>query len=114
MQDCLAGYKFIVENIEKYMNIKPKKIILAGDSAGGNMACALQIQLMKQKYPILPQALFLMYPAVDLRKRYTPSRLNSFTDGIFQPSLLMLCQEEYLGQDIRNQYDPLASPVLLT
>lgn len=29
------------------MNVQPKNIIVAGDSAGGNMACALQIQLMK-------------------------------------------------------------------
>jgi acetyl esterase/lipase len=29
------------------MNIRPKNIILAGDSAGGNMACALQAYLMK-------------------------------------------------------------------
>lgn len=87
---------------------------MAGDSAGGNMACALQAQLMKEKYPVLPKALFLMYPATDLRIRYTPSRLNSLSDGIFLPSLLMLCQEEYLGKDRKNQFDPLASPILLT
>jgi hypothetical protein len=39
-----------------------------------------------------------MYPAVDLRARYTASRLHSFSDGIFLPSLLLLCQSEYLGK----------------
>ncbi len=58
--------------------------------------------------------MLLMYPATDLRIRYTPSRLHSFSDGIFLPSLLMLCQKEYLGSDPKTQFDPLASPILLT
>lgn len=63
---------------------------------------------------MLPKGMLLMYPATDLRVRYTESRLNSFLDGIFLPSLLMLCQQEYLGKDRKNQFDPLASPILLT
>lgn len=55
-----------------------------------------------------------MYPAVDLRIKFTQSRLNSFKDKIFQPSLLLLCQQEYLGSDPKTQFDPLASPILLT
>lgn len=47
LQDCVGGYKFIVEKIHEHVNIRPKNIIIAGDSAGGNMACALQAQLMK-------------------------------------------------------------------
>lgn len=114
LQDCVSAYKFIVEKIGEHINIKPKNIILAGDSAGGNMVCALYAQLMKQNYPILPKALFLIYPAVDLRMRYSKSRMNSLSDGIFLPSLLMLCQNEYLGKDKNNQFSPLASPILLT
>ena len=53
-----------------------------------------------------------MYPAVDLRMGYSPSRLNSFSDGIFLPSLLLLCQREYL-RDKSYQYSPYASPILL-
>ncbi len=45
--DCLAVYKFIVEKIHKYMNIKPKNIYLAGDSAGGNLACSLMGSILR-------------------------------------------------------------------
>jgi acetyl esterase/lipase len=31
----------LVENINKYFKIQPKNIIIAGDSAGGNLAVAL-------------------------------------------------------------------------
>jgi hormone-sensitive lipase len=34
---------FILTYIEKYFNIKPKKIVLTGDSAGGNLVAALTV-----------------------------------------------------------------------
>ena len=49
------------------MNIRPKNIILAGDSAGGNLSCALMGLLLKMKYPLIPKGIFLAYPAVDVR-----------------------------------------------
>ena len=89
--DTLAAYEFIVEKIHKFMNIRPKNIILAGDSAGGNLVCALEGLLLKKGYPIMPKGMLLVYPAVDLRLRFTPSRLNSFNDPILLPTLLLLC-----------------------
>ena len=110
--DCLAAYEFIVEELHRYMNVRPKNIILAGDSAGGNLVCSLQAMLLQKQYPVLPKGMLLVYPAVDLRVRFTPSRLNSFNDPILLPPLLLLCLEEYLG-DREAQSDPLASPILL-
>lgn len=34
---------FIMNYIDKYFNIKPKKVVLVGDSAGGNLVAALTI-----------------------------------------------------------------------
>lgn len=39
--DCLKVYKFLLYKIKDYYNINPKKIILAGDSAGGNLTFSL-------------------------------------------------------------------------
>lgn len=39
--DCLKVYKFLIYKIKDYYNINPKKIIIAGDSAGGNLAFSL-------------------------------------------------------------------------
>jgi hormone-sensitive lipase len=80
------------------MNIKPKKVIIAGDSAGGNLACSVTGLTLKLDLQI-PDGLLLVYPAVDTRNQFSPSRINSFNDVILYPTLLMLCMQEYLGED---------------
>ena len=45
--DCLAVYKFVLNHIHKYINIKPTEIYLAGDSAGGNLSCVLAGMALK-------------------------------------------------------------------
>lgn len=70
--------------------------MLAGDSAGGNLACSLEGLILKNNL-LKPKGIFLAYPAADLRKQYTPSRLHSFNDAILLPTLLLLCQKSYLG-----------------
>ncbi len=89
-QDCLKVYKFLTQKISKYLNVNPQKIILAGDSAGGNLSFALTGLIMKQKLP-LPQGIFAAYPACNLRKLFSPSKLFAFTDPLLNPSMLLLC-----------------------
>ena len=87
----MAAYEFIIENIHKYFKLRPTNVILAGDSAGGNLAVSLCASLLMKNYPVLPKGIFLAYPAVDLRLRFSPSRMNSFSDPILLPPLLLLC-----------------------
>lgn len=47
LDDCWQSYLFIINNIQQYFNINPKKIIMAGDSAGGNMVLGLCQLCMK-------------------------------------------------------------------
>jgi hormone-sensitive lipase len=90
VHDCVAVYEFITNHIHRYFNIRPRKIILAGDSAGGNLACSLEAIILKTGlHP--PAGMYLAYPAVDTRKQYSPSRLNAFHDAILLPKLLLLC-----------------------
>lgn len=97
--DCLAVYKFIVKKINKYMSIKPTNIYLAGDSAGGNLACSLMGNILKNNLPS-PQGIYLAYPAVDLRIQFSPSKIHAVTDPLLWPSMLLLCLHEYLGNNI--------------
>ena len=94
--ETLAVYKFLCFQIHKHCNIRPKKIVLAGDSAGSNLLLSAYALAMKEKLPE-PTGFFLAYPASDLRFIYTPSRIHSFTDAILHPALLLLCLKEYLG-----------------
>jgi hormone-sensitive lipase len=90
-------YKFIISRLKKCSNINPKKIILAGDSAGGNLVCSLMALILKEGITP-PYAIFLAYPAVDLRKQFTPSKIYSFNHPILQPSLLNLCLTSYIDE----------------
>lgn len=111
--DCLRVYSFLVRDIGKYFRIRPKKVILAGDSAGGNLVCSLMGLIIKYKLQV-PDGIFLAYPACDLRRIFSPSRIYSFTDPLLNPSMLLLCLREYLANNPEHEQNPLASPILLT
>lgn len=94
------------------MNIKPTNIYIAGDSAGGNLACALTGLILKKKLPI-PRGLYIAYPAADLRLKFSLSRIYALTDILVWPSILLLCQASYMDNDFQVAEHPTASPVLL-
>lgn len=43
LNDCWQVYYWLVLNSESYLGIKPNRIVLVGDSAGGNLVAALTI-----------------------------------------------------------------------
>lgn len=71
------------------MDIEPKHIYLAGDSAGGNLACSLMGNILIHKLP-RPTGIYLVYPTIDIRNKYTPSKVNSLLDPLLWPSMLVL------------------------
>ena len=89
-EDCLKVYKFLINHISDYFNITPKKIILAGDSAGGNLALSLCALIMKNNLPI-PHGIYAAYPACDVRMSFSPSKIHALTDPLLYPSMLLLC-----------------------
>jgi len=42
----------------------------------------------------------LAYPALDLRVKFSPSKINAVTDPLLWPSMLLLCLSEYLGHNV--------------
>lgn len=97
LDDCWYVYQFLARHAYKYMNVHPKKIILSGDSAGGNLVITLTALLMKRKITPLPYGLYLAYPATDFRERFSPSRINSLDDTLLFITLLFVCRKAYLG-----------------
>lgn len=98
VKDALAVYRFIVTELPQLSNINPKKIVLAGDSAGGNLVCSLMGLILREKLPV-PSGIFLAYPATCLQTGYSPSRMHSFFTPILHLSLLQVCLNEYLGPE---------------
>jgi epsilon-lactone hydrolase len=83
-------------------------IVVAGDSAGGNLALALMISL-RDRGEDLPAAASLFSPATDFTGTGASHQENSRRDAMFRPEILQQFGVAYLGgADPKN---PLVSPL---
>ncbi len=108
-EDAMAAWQYLTQT----MNIAPKNILLAGDSAGGNLVLSLCLKLRDAGQP-LPGGLICMSPWADLSTS-GPSHLdNATSDPTFG-----VTEEEFTGKpvgvkchyaDLLNAYDPDVSP----
>lgn len=85
-----------------------RDVIVAGDSAGGNLALALTYRL-KMENRILPRGLVLMSPWTDLTSAGKSHKTKAEVDPVLNEDYLeqMICNYAK-GQDLEN---PLISPV---
>ena len=73
------------------------KIILVGDSAGGNLVASVTTMAIERKFRV-PDGLILCYPALNLSKKYfTPSLLLALDDPILPYPFLKMCINSYIG-----------------
>ena len=71
-----------------HLGIKIENIILAGDSAGGNLCSSLTLLCIKKKYK-LPLACILSYPASHVgANKFVPSLLFSLDDILLPTKFL--------------------------
>lgn len=97
LNDVWQVYYWVVEHAETYLGIKPEKIILVGDSAGGNLVCAATLMAINRGYRV-PDGLIMCYPALNLSKEiFTPSLLLAVDDPILPYPFLKMCLESYIG-----------------
>jgi acetyl esterase len=82
------------------------RLVVAGDSAGGNLAAALALRLRDRGTPLAGQ--LLIYPAVDMTS--SSPELRDYTGVGLSYEDCLLCADLYLGTGDRT--DPYASPLL--
>ena len=63
LYDVLDAYQYVINHAEE-LRIDPKKIVVSGDSAGGNVACGLTHYCRDFKLP-MPLGQLLIYPGLD-------------------------------------------------
>lgn len=76
--DCLAATRHVAAHISDYGG-DPDRLVVAGDSAGGNLAAAVAIACRDEGLPLAAQ--LLIYPACDLATEYPSYEENA--DGYF-------------------------------
>ena len=77
LEDCWAATCWVAENAES-LGLDPLKLVVGGDSAGGNLAAAVALRARDQAFPQLTGQV-LIYPVTDLTQS-EPS-YESFAEG---------------------------------
>ena len=95
LNDCWQVYVWLLEQGEKHLGFPIKEIVLAGDSAGGNLIASItQLSILK-KYK-RPLGLVMSYPATYVsNKKFVPSLLLSLDDILLPSRFLQFALSAY-------------------
>jgi acetyl esterase/lipase len=103
IEDALMVYKYVLR-----AGYDPKKIIFAGDSAGGGITFALMLAARHEGLP-LPGLAIGLSPWVDMTLSGTSMRENADTDVMLTPTVVEHFREKYLG--LGDPKHPYVSPL---
>jgi len=107
LNECYCIYKLLVKG--KLLGFRPNKIILIGDSAGGNLVLTTTIKIIQNDLRI-PDGILLAYPVVDCDKTATLSKYLFAYDILLSYNILFICADSYLPIDI-DLKNELLSPI---
>jgi len=103
VDDSVAAYRWMLAQ-----GLKPSRIALAGDSAGGGLAAATLVAIREAKLPI-PAAGALLSPWVDMEGIGASMTANDSVDPMVHKDGLLNMAKAYLGG--QNPRTPLAAPL---
>ncbi len=91
LDDAVSAYKALLDDGQD-----PKKIVIAGDSAGGGLTISLMLALKEQSIP-LPATGICLSPWVDLSFSGDSMQTNTKADAILCKESLTWLADQYLG-----------------
>lgn len=107
--ECFAAYRWCVQNYQELLMVNTKtvdeetggvrplrKVIIAGDSAGGNLAMAVALMAIHSGVRI-PDAAVLCYPSTFRSHVMSPSRLLSYVDPMVNVGFHRAVDSSYFG-----------------
>jgi acetyl esterase/lipase len=101
LDDCMAAYRVLLERFD------PTRIVIGGESAGGNLSPALVLRARDEGLP-LPAGLVLISPELDLTESGDSFETNRGID-VMMPEGLMAANRLYAGG--HDLADPYLSPL---
>ncbi len=107
IEEAYSATEYIAEN-GKTMNLDPSRLVVAGDSVGGNMATVVAIMAKERGGPEI-QFQLLFYPVTDA-DFYTPSYREFATDHFLTREAMKWFWDNYLP-DKEKRKMPTASPL---
>ena len=107
VEDCYCAYQWTIKNASK-LGIDKNRIVIGGDSAGGNLAASVTLMLNERKEQ-LPNGVMLIYPVTD--RRMETESMKQYTDTpIWNAKLSKMMWDAYLN-DINVVDVKYASPI---
>ena len=103
IEDGNALWKYITENVAE-----ADHVLLAGDSAGGNMALCMTQRLISEGKPA-PRELLLFSPWTDMTGTSETYETNKDIDPVLNKEFVMNSAKAYLGD--KDPADPAFSPL---
>lgn len=97
LDDCVAAYRELLKHH------RPEEIVVAGNSAGGNLAAALILRARDDGLP-LPAAAILNTPELDLTESGDSFQTNLGLDAQLTRSLIPASLLYAAGHDLKNPY----------
>ena len=101
LDDCVTAFRWLL-----LQGVLPKDIVVAGDSAGGNLSITMLMELRDSGNP-LPPAAACLSPVTDLTSKHNLRK--GFKDPLLPPKAVKLYSQSYVGHS--DACDPLISPV---
>jgi monoterpene epsilon-lactone hydrolase len=101
LDDCVTAYRWLLKQ-----GISARNIVVAGDSAGGNLTITSLMKLRDNNDP-LPVAAACLSPVTDLTDKGNPHQ--EFKDPLLPPKATRFYTKSYVGHN--DAHDPLISPV---
>jgi acetyl esterase len=107
LDDCEAVTRWALAHASRF-DVEARRVAVAGESAGGNLAAAVALRLRGDAPPPLAGQV-LIYPGVDTPASAHPSR-TEFAGLVLAPTTMQWFWESYAGgRDLRD--DPFAAPL---
>ncbi|MGD8599388.1 MAG: alpha/beta hydrolase [Anaerolineae bacterium] len=101
LDDCVTAYLWLLNQ-----GIGAQNIVVAGDSAGGNLTITMLMKL-RDSGNLLPAAAACLSPVTDLTPR--DSQRKGFKDPLLSPKMVKFYNQSYVGNN--DAHNPLISPV---
>jgi acetyl esterase len=108
VQDSYAALEWVYENAAS-LNGSASKIVVGGDSAGGNLATVVSMMALDQNRPQI-SAQVLIYPVTDLG--YNTASYEEFQQGFGLDKDLMIWFGNHYIKDESDQKNKYAAPLL--
>ena len=95
LNDCWQGYTWVVNNVKEIFGIDYKKVIVMGDSAGGNLSVAVTALAIERKFRV-PDLIMPIYPnIINSLKQFVPAQLNAFNYSVLSPGFILHMYRNY-------------------